>query len=58
MIKFKSCPKCQGDLYLSEDQYGKYFKCLQCGHLKDIAEPVLESSVTLDETRVKELEAA
>lgn len=35
-IKFKGCPKCQGDLYLSQDMYGKYVNCLQCGYLKDL----------------------
>ncbi len=58
MIKFKSCPKCQGDFYLSEDQYGKYFKCLQCGNIKDIVEPQLASSYEPVAKQKKELEAA
>ena len=37
MIKFKGCPKCKGDLYLNKDMYGKYFNCLQCGYMKDLA---------------------
>lgn len=37
-IKFKGCPKCQGDLYLNRDTYGKYLSCLQCGYLKDLVE--------------------
>ena len=36
VIKFKGCPKCHGDLYLSKDMYGKYATCLQCGYLKDL----------------------
>ena len=36
MIKFKSCPKCRGDLSLGQDIFGKYLSCLQCGYLKDI----------------------
>ena len=36
MIKFKVCPKCQGDLYLKEDTFGKYLSCLQCGYLQDV----------------------
>ena len=36
MIKFKGCPKCQGDLYLASDIYGRYFNCLQCGFTKDL----------------------
>ena len=31
MIKFKGCPKCHGDLYLTKDMYGRYWNCLQCG---------------------------
>ena len=37
MIRFKGCPKCHGDLYLSKDMYGKYLTCLQCGFLKDLS---------------------
>ncbi len=33
----KSCPKCKGDLYLSQDFYGKFFNCLQCGFIFDMA---------------------
>jgi hypothetical protein len=34
MIWFKSCPRCMtGDLVLSEDMYGKYQQCFQCGHV-------------------------
>ena len=36
MIKFKGCPKCQGDLYLERDAYGRYVNCLQCGFTRDL----------------------
>lgn len=36
MIKLKGCPRCQGDLYLNQDMYGKYLNCLQCGYTKDV----------------------
>ena len=39
MIHFKVCPRCHGDLYLTQDVFGKYVSCLQCGYLKDILEP-------------------
>ena len=36
MIMFKVCPKCQGDLCLKEDIFGKFLSCLQCGYLRDV----------------------
>ena len=36
MIKFKSCPKCSGDLDLNRDCYGSYLNCFQCGYIKDL----------------------
>ncbi len=38
VIKFKGCPKCQGDLYLNRDSYGRYVSCIQCGFVKDLSE--------------------
>ena len=32
MFWFKSCPRCNGDLYRDSDTYGPYISCLQCGH--------------------------
>ena len=36
MFYFKSCPRCQGDMYLERDPYGAYRKCLQCGHIVEL----------------------
>ena len=58
VIKFKVCPRCQGDLYLSEDMFGKYFSCMQCGYLKDLVVPRLEPSPRVDSVRDTELEVA
>lgn len=33
---FKACPKCKGDMYLENDAYGAYRKCLQCGRIFEI----------------------
>jgi len=42
MFWLKSCPKCDtGDLYDSQDQYGRYIACLQCGHYLTEAEEVV-----------------
>ncbi len=36
MIRFKICPRCRGDLYQTQDIFGKFLSCMQCGYLKDI----------------------
>jgi Zn ribbon nucleic-acid-binding protein len=36
MWKFKSCPKCAGDLFVDWDMNGWYVECLQCGYLSDL----------------------
>ncbi len=41
MINFKACPKCGGDLSLTEDMYGRYWNCLQCGLIRDVVEQPL-----------------
>ena len=32
--KLKSCPRCQGDIYLDKDEDGWREHCLQCGHIR------------------------
>ena len=36
MVYLKACPRCNGDLHISQDMYGKYRECLQCGYVLDI----------------------
>jgi hypothetical protein len=38
MFWFKRCPRCSGDLYEENDQYGNFITCMQCGFSKDIFE--------------------
>lgn len=38
MIYFKTCPRCQGDMVLSGDQYGRYMECLQCGYEREVTD--------------------
>ncbi len=38
-LKFKACPKCQGDLQLKRDIYGMFINCLQCGLQRDLDAP-------------------
>ncbi len=54
----KACPKCQGNLYKSNDYYGSYEQCLQCGYTIDLdivddvarrlEDPSKEESVTVE----------
>ncbi len=30
--KFKSCPRCDGDIFIDRDLYGWFEQCLQCGY--------------------------
>ncbi|MBI4312980.1 MAG: hypothetical protein HY681_14560 [Chloroflexi bacterium] len=39
MIYFKSCPRCQGDMHVVNDLYGRYMECLQCGYEADLKQP-------------------
>jgi len=32
----KSCPKCGARIYVSEDRYGRYEECIQCGYEYDL----------------------
>lgn len=36
MIEFKACSRCRGDVKVSEDIYGAYKQCLQCGRIQDM----------------------
>ena len=49
MFWFKSCPKCQGDLYQDSDTYGTYIACMQCSHYLTEAD---ETRLELSSSRV------
>ena len=34
--KFKSCPRCEGDVFLDGDLYNWYEQCFQCGYIRDL----------------------
>ena len=36
MMYFKACPKCRGDMYITEDIYGLFRECIQCGLIQDV----------------------
>ena len=58
MIKFKICPRCRGDLYLTQDIFGRYFSCLQCGYLRDLEESRQHSHRAPDSRIEREYDAA
>lgn len=46
MVWLKACPKCEGDLFLDEDHYGKFKSCVQCGFIQDLADSFQENGQT------------
>ena len=34
--KFKSCPRCGGDVFMDKDQDGWYEQCLQCAYRHEL----------------------
>jgi Zn ribbon nucleic-acid-binding protein len=53
LIKLKSCPRCNGDLFVNWDQHGWYVQCLQCGYTRDLlSQPDVEQQVAEEEKRL------
>ena len=42
MFWFKRCPRCSGDLFEENDQFGRFITCMQCGFSKDTVEPLTD----------------
>lgn len=42
VVKYRACPRCQGDLHYNKDMYGEYEECLQCGHFVDVVKKVTD----------------
>ena len=44
MWKFKTCPRCDGDLFLDEDFQSRsiFWTCLQCGYHSDESKSTIE----------------
>ena len=36
MWKFRSCPRCGGDVFLDSDEHVWYEHCLQCGYIREL----------------------
>ncbi len=50
VLKFKSCPRCKGDVLVDQDHHGWYEQCLQCGYQRD-----LKDMVIVQQQRTKEV---
>ena len=56
MLKFKSCPRCKGDVLLNQDYYGWYEQCLQCGYLRDMGSIMeVHQQQSEEEKKIKKL---
>ncbi len=53
--KYKSCPRCKGDLELKRNEDIWEEKCLQCGYTKELRK-VDVSDMTVEEKKRKEIE--
>ncbi len=40
----RACPRCGGDLHATEDLYGSFHQCIQCGHIQDLPDERLTVS--------------
>ena len=38
--KSKSCPRCDGDMFIDRDLYGWYEQCIQCSYARDLKNTV------------------
>jgi len=36
MWKIKGCPKCSGDMFIEQGEFGWNEHCLQCGFLREV----------------------
>ena len=43
--KLKSCPRCNGDLFIQRETDGWYEECLLCGYEKDVSNLVTVNTV-------------
>lgn len=51
MWRYKSCPRCRGDIFIDEDVDRTYMKCLQCGYERELARKRLTRKDQLEDTK-------
>ena len=54
----RACPRCGGDLHITEDLYGSFHQCIQCGHIQDLPDERLTVGVKRAEANAKDNVAA
>ena len=51
MFWLKKCPRCSGDLFNANDQYGDFVTCMQGGFTKDLADRMADpGDISLEAT--------
>ena len=58
MMLLRACPRCGGDLYVTEDVYGSFHQCMQCGHIQDVLDEGVTASVKRPAAKAKDNVAA
>ncbi|MFQ5996982.1 MAG: hypothetical protein ACE5KP_05090 [Dehalococcoidales bacterium] len=54
MLRFKSCPRCKGDVLVDRDHHGWYEECLQCGYQRDMRNMVKVQQRRTQEAKKKQ----
>lgn len=55
IVFLKSCPRCKGDVHASQDMYGDYQECLQCGFMADVPTSNAFKGLKLDSSTMDEV---
>ena len=58
MMLLRACPRCGGDLLVTEDLYGSFRQCLQCGHIQDLPDARVTASAKRAAAKAKDNVAA
>ena len=58
MMLLRACPRCGGDLLVTEDLYGAFNQCMQCGHIQDLPDERSTATVKRVAAKAKDSVAA
>jgi len=51
MFLFKKCIRCNGDMYVDDDYFGKFIKCLACGYTINLPEEKVKKVKTKNKNK-------